>query len=62
MSRRRRRSKKPPTPAKPHPDYAVLPQHIPLEDTITSQPAEPPQDPYGGRDTETEFMIRHAGF
>lgn len=59
---RRRRSKKHPPLERPHPDYSVMPEHIPLEDTITSQPAEPPPDPYGGRDTETEFMIRHAGF
>ena len=32
------------------------------EEMVTSQPAEPAPDPYGGRDTETEFLLRHAGW
>ncbi len=32
------------------------------EDMVTSQEVDPPRDPRGGRDTETEFMLRHAGF
>lgn len=32
------------------------------EDMVTTQPAEPAPDPYGGRDTETEFLLRHAGW
>ena len=39
--------------------------HLPRvrpEDMVTSQEVDPPPDPRGGRDTETEFMIRHAGF
>jgi hypothetical protein len=31
------------------------------EDMVTSQEVDPPRDPRGGRDTETEFMLRHAG-
>ena len=31
------------------------------EDMVTSEQVEPPPDPSGGRDTETEFMLRHAG-
>jgi hypothetical protein len=29
---------------------------------VTTQVVEPPEDPRGGRDTETEFMLRNAGF
>jgi hypothetical protein len=31
------------------------------EDMTTTQQATPPPDPQGGRDTETEFLLRHAG-
>ncbi len=31
------------------------------EDMVTTQDVEPARDPRGGRDTETEFMLRHAG-
>jgi hypothetical protein len=29
---------------------------------VTTQDVEPAPDPRGGRDTETEFMLRNAGF
>jgi hypothetical protein len=32
------------------------------EDMVASQDVDPPQDPRGGRDTETEFMLRNAGW
>jgi hypothetical protein len=32
------------------------------QDMVTTQDVEPPQDPRGGRDTETEFMLRNAGW
>lgn len=32
------------------------------EDMVTTQDVEPPTDPRGGRDTETEFMLRNAGW
>jgi hypothetical protein len=32
------------------------------EDMVTSQQVTPPQDPSGGRDTEQDFVLRHAGF
>jgi hypothetical protein len=32
------------------------------EDMVTTQDVDPPQDPRGGRDTETEFMLRNAGW
>lgn len=44
------------------PDFTRLPERIPPEDMVTTQAVEPPEDPQGGRDTETEFMLRNAGF
>ena len=41
--------------------YAVLPEPVRLEDTIASVETEAAPDPYMGRDTETEFMLRNAG-
>ena len=32
------------------------------EDMVTSQQVTPPPDPRGGRDTEQDFVLRHAGF
>lgn len=32
------------------------------EDMVTTQAVDPPTDPMGGRDTETEFMLRNAGW
>jgi hypothetical protein len=32
------------------------------EDMVTTQDVDPPQDPHGGRDTDTEFMLRNAGW
>jgi hypothetical protein len=32
------------------------------DEMVTSQPAEPVPDPYGGRDTETDFLLRNAGW
>ncbi len=29
---------------------------------VTTQDVDPPHDPMGGRDTETEFMLRNAGW
>ena len=34
---------------------------VAFEDMVTTQPVEPARDPRGGRDTDTEFMLRHAG-
>ncbi|NHA66989.1 hypothetical protein [Phycicoccus flavus] len=31
------------------------------EDLTTSQASRPARDPFGGRDPETEFMLRQAG-
>ncbi len=31
------------------------------EEMTTTQQVTPAPDPQGGRDTETEFMLRHAG-
>lgn len=59
---RRARTPKPPAQAKGHPDYSRLPDRVAPEDMVTTQVVEPPEDPQGGRDTETEFMLRNAGF
>ena len=32
------------------------------EDMVTTHDVDPPNDPMGGRDTETEFMLRNAGW
>jgi hypothetical protein len=42
-----------------HP-FATLPEPIRLQDTVASQPTDPPPDPDGGRDPDTSWMIRHA--
>jgi hypothetical protein len=42
------------------PDYSRLPDPVALGDTIATQNSDPPPDPTMGRDTETEFMLRHA--
>jgi hypothetical protein len=39
--------------------FTVLPDHIRLEDTITSQPAAEPADPTMGRDPDQDFMLRY---
>lgn len=49
-------------PRRPLPDFTHLPERVDPADLVTTQQVEPPQDPRGGRDTETEFMLRNAGF
>ena len=41
--------------------HVDLPRVLP-EDMVTTQDVDPPNDPMGGRDTETEFMLRNAGW
>lgn len=41
--------------------HVSLPR-ITVEQMTTTQAVEPPPDPTGGRDVETEFMIRHTGW
>lgn len=41
-------------------DYRELPEPIPLEDTIATQEIREAPDPTMGRDSETEFLLRHA--
>lgn len=41
--------------------HVDLPRIAP-EDMVTTQDVEPPRDPTGGRDTETEFMLRNGAF
>ena len=37
-------------------------ERVPLERLTTTHDTEPAPDPRGGRDTDTEFMLRNAGF
>ena len=62
MTRRRRRHAR--RQAAPHalPDFSRLPERVRPEEMVTTQDVEPAPDPRGGRDTETEFMLRNAGF
>jgi hypothetical protein len=62
MARRARPKPKQTAPAKVQPDFTRLPERVAPEDMMTTQVVEPPEDPQGGRDTETEFMLRNAGF
>jgi len=41
--------------------FKTLPEHIRLEDTISTQDVDPGPDPTMGRDTELEFLLRNAG-
>ncbi len=60
MGRRARGTAKRPQPARAHPDFSTLPERIAPEDMTTTQDVDPGPDPRGGRDTETEFMLRNA--
>lgn len=42
-------------------DYRTLPEPVALTDTVALQETRPVPDPTGGRDTETELLLRHAG-
>lgn len=44
-----------------HRVHVDLPRIAP-EDMVTTQDVDPARDPRGGRDTDTEFMLRNAGF
>ena len=41
--------------------FKTLPEHVRLEDTISTQDIDPGPDPTMGRDTELEFLLRNAG-
>jgi hypothetical protein len=41
--------------------YGQLPPLVRIEETITSQDTELARDPEGGRNTDQDFLIRHAG-
>jgi hypothetical protein len=44
------------------PDFTRLPERIAPEEMTTTHDVDPGPDPRGGRDTDTEFMLRNAGF
>jgi hypothetical protein len=62
MTRRRRRPARQPAAHHALPDFSHLPERVRPEDLVTTQDVDPAPDPRGGRDTETEFMLRNAGF
>ncbi|MFL6072539.1 MAG: hypothetical protein ACJ73S_03990 [Mycobacteriales bacterium] len=37
-----------------------LPDRVDPKDLVASQATEPPPDPEGGRDTETDFLLRYG--
>ena len=48
-------------PTPPDPDrFKHLPAPVRLQDTVTSQETNPVPDPEGGRDTDTDFMLRYG--
>lgn len=50
----------PPLP-EPDPDrFKYLPAPVDPKDMVTSQETEPPPDPEGGRNTDTDFLLRYA--
>lgn len=61
MGRSRRTSGKKPPTREPR-DFSHLPERVPPEQMQTVQDVDPGPDPQGGRDTETEFLLRNAGF
>ncbi len=62
VMRKRTKVTAPRTVRRPLPDFTHLPDRVDPADLVTTQQVEPPEDPRGGRDTETEFMLRNAGF
>jgi hypothetical protein len=61
MTRKERRDAERPLVRHPLPDFSRLPERVRPEEMVTTQEVEPAPDPRGGRDTETEFMLRNAG-
>ena len=43
------------------PDFSTLPARVAHKDLRTTHDVDPGPDPQGGRDTETEFLLRHGG-
>lgn len=43
-------------------DHRKLPDPVRWEDMTATQPVRPAADPTMGRDTDTEFMLKNAGF
>ncbi|GAB3262115.1 hypothetical protein [Arthrobacter pigmenti] len=41
--------------------YRKLPERIRVEDMVAAKETRPVPDPKMGRDTETDFLLRHAG-
>jgi hypothetical protein len=61
MSKPRKRARQE-RPSRRLPDFSRLPARVAPQDLTTTHDPGPVPDPQGGRDTETEFMLRNAGF
>lgn len=62
MGRRTKHTPQAPARTREQPDFTTLPARIAPEEMTTTQDVDPGPDPRGGRDTDTEFMLRNAGF
>jgi hypothetical protein len=62
MGRRTKHRAPAPARVRAERDFTHLPERIAPEDMTTTQDVDPGPDPRGGRDTDTEFMLRNAGF
>jgi hypothetical protein len=40
--------------------FKHLPEPVDPRDLVTSQETEPPPDPEGGRNTDTDFLLRYG--
>jgi hypothetical protein len=49
-----------PRPAQDPERFKHLPEPINPKDLITGQETEPPPDPEGGRNTDTDFLLRYG--
>jgi hypothetical protein len=61
MGKRRRAKAARPVAHAALPDFSRLPDRVAAQDMVTTQEVTPAPDPRGGRDTDTEFMLRNAG-
>ena len=41
--------------------FRTLPEHIPLDQMISTQEVDPAPDPTMGRDPDLDFLLRNAG-
>jgi hypothetical protein len=49
-----------PRPAQDPERFKHLPAPVDPKDLVTTQETEPPPDPEGGRNTDTDFLLRYG--